>query len=349
MKLAQRVDMIDRISGTSSVPSPIVSGIASPWSDGELEKFVWADIFGLEALPVTRKEAMSVPAVAAARHRIVQLADRPLRALRGSDDVTSEYRFLQRTDTEHTPWERMAKTIDDWIFYGRSLWLVARGPRPSDSLLGPVQDAIHVPIERWSQREDGTILIDQAPMPKGATIPLVGPFDGLLNVAAETIRAAKAVERAWSSRVRNPAPTVILEEKDEGTVTKKEATEYVKSVSKALRDPDGAIFFKPYKIDVRLESDSGVDVLTEARNGARIDIANFLNLNASALDGAKPQSSLTYETQQTESTELQERMAFWTAPLEHRLSMDDVVARGTRVRFDFAATTPAQTGTPTED
>lgn len=68
-------------------------------------------------------------------------------------------------------------------------------------------------------------------------------------------------------------------------------------------------------MNLRLEGDAAVNVLTEARNAVRIDIANFLNLNASALDGAKPQASLTYETQQTESQELQDRMAFWTAPL----------------------------------
>ena len=128
----------------------------------------------------------------------------------------------------------------------------------------------------------------------------------------------------------------------------KEAKQYVQAVSQALRDPDGAVFFAPAKVNVRLESGTGVDVLEGARNAVRLDIANYLNLNASAIDGEKPKSSLTYETQETERVELDERMAFWTAPLEHRLSMDDVVPRGTRVRFDFTRAT-AGTGTPTED
>jgi hypothetical protein len=330
-----------------------VTGIVSPWSDGQLEQFVWSDILGIENVPVTRKEAMSVPAVSAARNRIIQLADRPLRAIRFRDgvdtDVTSEQQWLFRTDTDESPWERIAHTLDDWIFYGVSLWLVARGPRPGEQELGPVQDARHVPYNRWRENNNGQIEVDDIVHPPGSYILLRGPFDGLLNIAPETVRAAKALERAWSARVRNPNPTVILEEKNDGDFTTKEATKYVKAVSNALRDPDGAVFFAPAKVNVRLESESGIDVLTEARNAVRIDIANYLNLNASALDGAKPQSSLTYETQQTESTELQDRMSFWTAPLEHRLSADDVVPRGTRVRFDFAHTTPPETGTPTED
>lgn len=346
MKLLRKLDTFQKAEAGSLLPFPsttTVDGIVSPWSDAELEKFVWSDILGLESVPMTRREAMSVPAISAARHRIVQLADRPLRALRGTEDTTQSHAWLHRTDTTETPWERIAHTLDDWIFYGWSLWLVARG---ADDF---IQDARHVPYDRWGTSQDGSILVDQQPVVAGSYLLLNGPFDGLLTAAPETIRAAKSLERAWSSRVRNPTPTVILEEKDEGTVTKKEATAYVQATSKALRDPDGAVFFVPAKINLRLEAESGVDVLTEARNAVRIDIANYLNLNASALDGAKPQSSLTYETQQTEQAELMDRMAFWTAPLEHRLSMDDVVPRGTRVRFDFATTTPAQTGTPTED
>ena len=347
--LTNRVNMLEAAERLQRAATRTASaGIVSPWGDGELERFVWSDILGLEAVPMTRREAMTVPAVAAGRHRIIQLADRPLRALRGGKDVTPEQRWLFRTDTDQTPWERLAHTLDDWIFYPWSLWLVARGATPAGETLGPVQDARHVPYERWDFDAVGRVTLDQQLLPAGSYILLRSPFDGLLTVARETIRAAKALERAWASRVRNPTPTVILEEQNDGDFTKKEAKQYVQAVSQALRDPDGAVFFAPAKVNVRLESGTGVDVLAGARNAVRLDIANYLNLNASAIDGEKPKSSLTYETQETERVELDERMAFWTAPLEHRLSMDDVVPRGTRVRFDFTRAT-AGTGTPTED
>lgn len=319
------------------------TGIVSPWSEGELEKFVWSDILGANVAPMTRKEAMSVPAVAAARHRIVQLADRPLRALTADGDVTAKHAWLYRTDTQQTPWERMAQTLDDWIFYGETLWIVARN---ADNTIG---DAVRLPFDRWERDPIGRFMVDGELAVESTYLYLRAPFDGLLNVATETIRAAQSLERAWAARVRNPIPTVILEEREDGTVTKKEAKTYVTAVTNAMRSPDGAVMFAPAKVNMRLEGDAGTDVLENARNAVRIDLANFLNLNASALDGAKPQSSLTYETQQTETQELQDRLAFWTAPLEARLSMDDVVPRGQRVRFDFAHGTPAQTGTPTED
>lgn len=354
MKTSRKLAILEKAASGSLLPFPgspmaATSGIVSPWSEGELNKFVWSDIYGLEAVKVTRKEALSVPAVAASRHRIVQLADRPLVAMRGLENVTSSQAWLYRTDTAITPWMRLAATFDDWIFYGESLWLVERGAKPEGAAYAPIKDAVHVPFDRWEVSQAGEILVDKSPVPSESALYFPGPFEGLLNVAPETIRSAKALERAWASRVRNPTPTVILEEVNDGEVSTKEATKYTRAVSNALRDPDGAVFFVPAKIRLRLEAGGGIDVLEGARNAVRIDIANFLNLNASALDGAKPQSSLTYETQETETQELQDRLAFWTAPLEHRLSMDDVVPRGTRIRFDFATTTPAQTGTPTED
>lgn len=354
MKLSRRLAAVQDIEAGTLLKMPGVdlahaSGIVSPWSEGQLSEFVWADIYGLNVSPVLRKEAMSVPAVAASRHRIVQLADRPLRALRGDADVTDKHAWLYRTNTAVTPWQRIAATLDDWIFYGESLWVLQRGAKPEGAAYGPILDAVHVPYDRWEVNAERMILVDKAEVPADSVLYMAGPFEGLLNVASETVRAAKALERAWASRVRNPSPTVILEEREDGTVTPKEATKYTQAVSKALRDPDGAVMFVPQKINLRLESSATVDVLDKARNAVRIDIANLLNLNASALDGAKAQSSLTYETQETERAELADRLAFWTAPLEHRLSMDDVVPRGTRIRFDFATTAPAQTGTPTED
>lgn len=352
MKLTPHVSLIERMQRGRLTPlkGTTTTGIVSPWSDGKLDSLVWTDILGIDHAPVTRSEAMSVPAIAAARNRIVQLADRPLRALTGSTDTTEKYPWLFRTDVDETAWERTARILDDWIFYPWSLVLVAR---QGDTMPGTeyqmVADAQHCPYERWDLDADGVMHVDGEPIAEGSYWLMRGPFDGLLSVARDTIRAAKSLERAWASRVRNPTPTIILEEKEEGSFTKKEATKYVEAVSKATREPDGAVIFAPHKVNLRLAEGSGVDVLTEARNSVRIDIANFLNLNASALDGAKPQASLTYETQQTETAELNDRMAFWTAPLEHRLSQDDAVAKGTRVRFDFATSTPAQTGTPTED
>jgi len=90
----------------------------------------------------------------------------------------------------------------------------------------------------------------------------------------------------------------------------------------------------------------------EARNAVRTDIGSFLNIRASMLDGTQGVDSLTYTTNSIERNAFYEiDLPFWTAPIESRLSQDDVVPAGQRVRFDKYAEygAPIDTDIPTED
>ena len=116
------------------------AGIVSPWAEGQLQEFVWNDIFGTDTVPVTRIEAMSLPSVVVARGLLLgALAGRPLRALRGQELLDPQPTWLYRTDTDLPPWHRMAHTLDDIIFYGSSLWAVERGSE------GQITDCVRVP------------------------------------------------------------------------------------------------------------------------------------------------------------------------------------------------------------
>lgn len=322
------------------------SGIASPWSDTQLSGLVWADIFGEEHRPVTRADALRVPSVAAARNRIIEkLAGRPLVDYTADGRATSQPLWIERTDNALaiSPWHRMAATLDDLIFYGWSLWAVQRAAD------GSVTQALHIPFERWNAQNDGTILFDGVEAPADQIILISGPHEGILNCAADTIRAGLDLERAWRSRARNPAPNIILEEREDNGMTVEEATPYVKAVAAARRNPDGAVMFTPYKINARIEGNSGESFLESARNAIRIDVAAYFDLTAQSVEASKSQSTLTYETAETAERQASDRMAFWSEPIEHRLSLDDVVPRGHRIRFNFQSVDNAATGTPTED
>lgn len=322
------------------------SGIASPWSDSQLSGLVWSDIFDAEHRPVTRADALRVPAVAAARNRVIEkLAGRPLVDYTTTGRTPSQPLWIERTDNllAVSPWHRMAATLDDLIFYGWSLWAVQRA---SD---GSVTQALHIPFERWSAEADGTILFDGEEAPADQVVLIPGPHEGILNCAADTIRAGLDLERAWRSRARNPAPNIILEEREDNGMTIEEATPYVKGVAAARRNPDGAVMFVPYKINARIEGNSGESFLESARNAIRIDVAAYFDFTAQSVEASKAQSTLTYETAEGAEAQTNDRMAFWSEPIEHRLSLDDVVPRGHRIRFNFYAADNALTGTPTED
>src|SRR5690606_19684720 len=89
----------------------------------------------------------------------------------------------------------------------------------------------------------------------------------------------------------------------------------------------------------------------EGRNAVRLDFANLTNIPASLLDGSTATASLTYTTAEGQKSSFHEQsLRYWSAPIEHRLSMDDVVPRGQRVRFDISYTTQVPpTGEPGED
>lgn len=325
------------------------AGIRSPWAQGQLSSIVWADIFDSELLPITRAEAIQVPSVAKARHLLVTyLAGVPLRALRGPDVLPAEAQppFLYRTSGVSTPWHRMAWTIDDLLFDGWALWAVTRGAD------GTILDAVRVPPEDWKISEDNTVEVNGAPVREDSVILFAGPHEGLLNIAAPTIRAARNVERAWAGRVRNPVPVVELHQVSDDHLTPEEADKLVEDYCDARQDPNGAVVFTPIDVELRVHGDAAGSQLVEARNAVRLDVANFTGLPAAALDGSLSTASLTYTTQEGARTELADMLRMWLEPIEARLSQDDVVPRGQRVRFDrtdLASPTPAPTGPTVED
>lgn len=316
------------------------AGIVSPWSEGSVQQFVWNDIIaGSGPVPVTRAEAMSLPAVAVGRARIIgALAGRPLRAIRAGEIYANQPSWLYRTDGDTPLWHRMAHTLDDMMFYGHSLWAVKRGDGSQ------IIDAVRVPYDLWEIDSNYNILINKVAVDSSEVIYFPGTFEGLLNVGARTIRAAINLENAWSGRAASPSPAIVLEEREDHGMEQEEAKAYVDAVAKARLDPNGAVMFVPYKINARFEGATATDLMIEARNAVKLDIANFLNLDAADLDAALPKASLNYETQDGREKSFEARLPYWTGAIEARLSMDDVCPRGQRIAFDMSSNTIAPGG-----
>lgn len=326
--------------------------IRSPWSTTDLQAIVWADIVGAELAPVTRAEAMTVPSVVKARQLIVgQLAGLPLVALNRDGQLPDAQQptWLYRTGTgAETPWHRTAWTLDDLLFYGWSCWQAS--PGAGDGSDARPLDARRIAYGNWKIDVDGYVvwavgpLTDQ-PIPHARLF--AGPCDGLLVMAARTIRAARNAEVAWAGRVRNPIPVTELHETERDQLTDDEVDELIADYSKARRDPDGAVTFTPFDIELRTHGEASTDMLVEARNAVRLDVANFTGLPGAALDGSLSTASLTYSTQEGKRTELAEGLGLWADPFTARLSQDDFVPRGQRVRFNAEQAitlTPSPTG-----
>ncbi len=324
-----------------------------------------SDLFPDLDLPVDRALALSIPAVSKARNLLVScIAKFPLRVWRWDEtnktdtDVTSNHRWLFATDGFQSPHERMAATIDDAIFYGVSLWLVDRSETETDGFRRKIIRAEHCPYDWWTVDDNGVDIVVADPddaeservLELGEFILFDFPFAGLLTVAARTLRGARDQEIAWVGRAKNPIPMIDLHRTgDYVEMESGETQQMIDDWAKARLSPNGAIGSTPDGIDVNVYGDVKPELMIEGRNAVRTDVGSFLNVRVAMLDGTIGLDSLTYTTKEGERNAFFEfDLPFWTDPIEAVLSMDDVVPRGSRVRFRKYEDTPDE-GTVTED
>lgn len=329
-----------------------VTGLHWQQPQNNLTQIVIDDVFGDITDLVDRAAAMKVPAVSRGRNLIVgSIADLPLVAYRGDTRVNKQPTWLYRAETTSL-WHRHAFTIDDLIFNDCSLW----GRRNGED--GFPVDAWRIPIEAWRVNDHAQIEVrnnvgDFEVAEANEVIYFPGPGGGLLTDGKDTIVGARAIDKAWVARTRSPIPPTLFRQVEQGTVLQSEVDALIESWAKARTNPETAgTAFVPYGIDAIFPSiadDSAMFI--EGRNAVRLDIANYLNIPASLLDGSTATASLTYTTAEGQRSSFHEQsLRYWTAPIEHRLSMDDIVPRGQRVRFDITYTTQVPpTGEPGED
>lgn len=341
-------------------------GIRSPFSGNTLHKIVVNDLLSLfditETECITRDQAMSVPGVFRARAILLTLiADKPLNAWRGGVqlDVAAQPRFLHRTPGMLGPWQRMACTVDDLIFYGMSLWGTQRGAAVVDddgTSRRPILNAVHIPYHRWQinelthvievENEDGQFV----PADESEVLLIPGASEGFLAYATRTAAGAVALEKGWVDRALFPQALTELHLTDDTQLDDEEVVATRDSYAEARRERGGSVTVTPNNIDVIDHGGADAAMFTEGRNGARLDIAAFFNLPGAILDATTAQASLTYVTQEGTRTSVYDlSLPYWIRPIEARLSQDDVVPRGQSVRFDFSSLAPTAPQIATED
>jgi hypothetical protein len=326
-------------------------GIRSPWTGpSHLATIVWADILGTENAPVSRAEAMGVPAIARGRHLLTNDASRcPLSTYPAGSDVPQgdAGSWLQRTGTTTSPQHRMVWTVDDLIFYGWSLWLVQRDDA------GAIVDAARCPIEWWRFGEDGAILVNGNPVPAASALLIPGFHEGIVHANPRTIRGARELEVQWAARAANPIPAVELHQTSNEILQDDEIAAMLADWQAALTATGGALGFTPLSVELRTHGDADGNLLVEGRNAAAIDAARILGLPAAMIDASNVNSTLTYETMSGRSLQyVDQSLSLYLGPIEARFSLDDVTPAGTRVRADTSAITinpPSPVGALTVD
>jgi len=336
--------------------------VVSPWSTGQLQTIVWSDVFGDPATaPVSRGEAVSVPAVANARWLItVPLAQHPLKSYTQDLVDADQPAWLYRTNGLLSPQFRMLWTLDDLLFYGFSLWGVARGAK------NQITDAWRIPYDDWQFTPDYQVS-DLAGNVYGAdeVILFTSPMDPLLDCAARTIRAARNIEVAWAARVKDPIPHTLIkqtedveldeeighDEDGEAYTVADEVQDLLDTYVKARQRDTGSVSFVPLGYDVEAFGEAEPQLYIEGRNAVALDVARFTALPPALLAASQTQASLTYSTQEGQRSQLADySLIGWAMAIEARLSMDDCVPAGHSVKFDLTwDRSPAPTTTPPQE
>lgn len=370
-----------------SVPS---AGVLSPWAhdDSFLERVVVPDIWpAAEPMPMTRGEAMLVPAVARARHLIcATIARLPLRVLDAAESpVSPQPGWAYRTDgqlgdldpdrppsygdpprprftaaeraelrtrygllTRQSPYQRMLWTADDLLFYGWSLWLVTQ----RDRLDGRPARMARMAYGTWDvDRDDTGELVDQDGHPfELAAVLFEGMSEGLLATGARTIRAAGDLESTGASVARRPF-RLELHQTTDITLTRDERAEIVAETRRALADNEGVLFTNS-ALETKTHDLKSDSLLVAGRNAAALDVARHANIPGAMIDATTEGSSLEYQTTETRNAQwLDYGLSAAMDPITARLSMDDVVTQGRRTVFDTESLTTslAATGPDLED
>lgn len=332
-----------RIGTGSAVPVPL--DVLSPWSDGELSSIVWADLLNVDTLPLTRSEAMSVPAMARARHLIAgAVAGCPLVAYTGDVRQDPGPSWTYRTDGLVSPWHRMLWTVDDLIFHGFSLWSVVRGTE------GDVLAAGRIPRDDWTVDDDGRVIVHGEPAPAARVVLIPGPHEGVLAFAARTLRAASKLERSAARHAANPVPSVELRQTLDVPITNTERDELISQWVAARSNPDtGAVGFTSYGIEAHPLGAVPEQLLIDGRNAAAVDVARHVSIPAAMLDATSAGASLTYETTEGRNGQfLDYGVSLYMDAITARLSLDDMIPRGSRVAFDTSGLASVTRDTSTE-
>ena len=308
-------------------------GLASPWAEDPTPLL---PITGTEAItnretgPVSRRLAMSVPALARARRLIVgSIARLPLEATKNGELLADQPRWLSRTDGPISPFHRMLWTVDDLLFYGWSLWALERDAQ------GIVIAADRVPFDSWQFDSDGSVLYAGESVDPESVCLIPGVDDGVLVDGATPIRHAADLGRSAARAARTPIAHTELHQTGGEPMNAEQIRALVTSWIAARRSPDGAVSFTNPSIEVKTHGTYDSTLLVEGRAAAAVDIARVTGIPSIMLDAAASDTTMRYSNVDARNTEFIDYcLAPLMAAIAARLGMDDIVPRGTAIRFN---------------
>lgn len=309
------------------------TAIKSPLADkGNLKTVTMQDLYGLasENLPISRAEAMSIPAVARGRAIITgAIARLPLVVMRGNHPHNDPGIFPNQLDNGRSNFQTLIWTVDALIFYGRAWWLIT----DRDTFNRPKNIRF---IPEWETALNDADELTRAynqPVNPADVIRIDGPHEGFLNYATTPVRTSLRLANAALTASDSPVPAIELHQTGGTPLTSDEANELISNYA-AARKRSG-ISYTNATIETRTHGAHPENLLIDGRKAVSLEIARALNLPAWALDAPSENSSMNYTNVPARARELLDYTLMpYMEAITARLSMNDILPRGIWLRFN---------------
>lgn len=311
--------------------------IASPFAtDNSLEELTMNHLLlnsDESVIPINRKTAMSIPAIAKGRNLIsTTIARMPLVAEKNNRPLATQPPFLTQLQNGVPNFTTIAWIVDGLIFYGRSFLLIEE--RTST---GQPKSFRFVP--EWEAETENGVLKKAygKTVPANGYIRIDAHHEGLLNYAQELIRDVKELERTAAEVGASPVPSVILQQQA-GTapLSAEEKATLLATWSAKRRKRFGSTAFLNPSITAEVVGAPAENLLIEGRNYAVLQVGRAMGIPAYFLDGSVDGASLTYSNVAGKNRQLiDEALAPYMVSIEQTLSM--YLPAGSNIEFDTSA------------
>lgn len=319
--------------------------LSSPLTLSALDPAI-ASAFGLNTASdhVSRREAMSVPAVRRARSIIAgTIGTFDWQQLRGDEVVSSP--LLTQPDPNATAQWVYTWTVDDLMFGGVAWWFVT-----ARDFRGYPVAAVRVARERVAVQFEGgrwRAYLDGREVPDRDLIRFDGPDEGILATGATTLRTAIMLEQATRRFARLDVPLGYLtpaegaknlstapgsaglgEDDDRSEVDLLLDTWEDARQSRTTAYLNTATRYETVQLDARQIQ------LAEAKQEQAAEVARMCNLPPRYVN-APQASGMTYATTEGDRRELYDlTLRQYATAIAQRLSMGDITPHGNRVAPD---------------
>lgn len=300
---------------------------------------------------ITRREAMSIPAMRQGRQQIAgTIGTLPLTALRTTNGTVEsvDRQLLDQPDPNTTRQHVLTWTVDDLLFGGIAWWRITA----RDAQSYPTQ-AERIPPGRWSidYAEDGAHLtIDGQRVADREVIRFDGPDEGVLISGARTLRTCLQIDNAVRNAIDVPFDLLKLAEgaaeldDTPGSGNPADESDTRSQVDlmldswKAKRALRSTAFLNRALDHETIQFDATRAQLAELRQAQAAEVARLLNLPPAGVN-APQASGMTYSNREVERSQLADALTPFTTAIEQRLSQGDVTPRGQVVAFDLVKLT----------